>query len=351
MPNQGLLIGGAFADALNQALKSYQAEKRYQDERADKLKEQEIGNDIRLYTALTDDQKMGSQGGRDLFKRISERGQSPLGLLQNDALEAKPAIMDRGINTDTTSAAGLLASKTTKADPYALDAGFKTKEERAFDKALRLMAARKESGEQWSQKDISEASQRLQKDLDPDVSRAGNFGQISQKVIAAQALKRLALDANGNIQNLTAPQIEELSIGLAKLLGAGQVTDARVAGLVPKSAAGSAENLKSWLLNEPRGTNQQAFIQNIMETLEREESLAGEQMREIQRRRLGAHSGLKRMAPDQYSSILENYGLNADGQSLKKEGGLLQKETPKLDPKVRAQLLDAYRRANAPKSQ
>lgn len=161
----------------------------------------------------------------------------------------------------------------------------------------------------------------MQKDLEPDAARAGNFGQISNKLIQAQVLKRLATDSEGNILNLPAPQQEEMAMGLARMLSGSNVNaDARIKALVPKSVWGDVKKTASWLLNEPEGADQQKFTAYMLTTVDREEKLAGEQMKQIQVRRLGAHGQLKAKSPEAYQSILARYGISPEEAEA---GGLM----------------------------
>lgn len=156
----------------------------------------------------------------------------------------------------------------------------------------------------------------MKKDLDPDVSRAGNFGTISQKIIQGERLKALATDSQGRLLNLPAAQQEELALGFANMASSGGAqAESRVRALVPHSIVGDAQKIKQWLMNEPEGTNQQAFTQFMMGRVDAEEKLAQKQMAQIRAQRLPSHSKLKQRDPELYNSILQGYGMNADGSS------------------------------------
>lgn len=223
-------------------------------------------------------------------------------------------------------------------------------EDRASNLADRLggTADTKQSAE------IDKLSKAMQKDLDPDAARAGNFGQISNTYIQSQKMKRLATDAQGNIANLPKAQQEELALGMARMLGGGAGTDSTIKNLVPQSAVGNIESFKSWLLNQPEGANQQAFTKYMMGTIDREANLAQEQLNDIQSRRLGAHNRLKQIAPDQYNAILGNYGLDKPRQSLNtnatQQGLLPQQQAPIAHPQDSAAVEWAKSNPNDPRS-
>lgn len=152
---------------------------------------------------------------------------------------------------------------------------------------------------------VDKASQALSNDLDPDKSRAGNFGAISAKVQSADRLKTLI----GSFKegNLPKAQTEELALGLSSMLApGGGGSREQVAALVPKSAIGDASALASYLGNEPNGANQQEFVKMMEGTIERERQVSMDQLNKIRAGRLAGHDWLKKVAPEQYNQILRN---------------------------------------------
>lgn len=177
---------------------------------------------------------------------------------------------------------------------------------------------------------VSRLAGELQKDLDPDAARTGNFGQISNTFLQSQNLKRLATKSDGSIGNLTGAEQEELAIGLARLLSrSGVSSDSRINALVPKSFEGDLQGAKEWLLNEPTGRGQQEFTKRMLGTINREADLAQEQMADIQKRRLGRHQELKNKSLKTYQDILSKYGLDESGE---KPGLLKADSVPESDP-------------------
>lgn len=175
---------------------------------------------------------------------------------------------------------------------------------------MALMLAGKESKSGSHEEEVNDKlAKDLRTDLDADKGRAGNFGQISGKLIAAQRLEALAKDSKGNYINLTPQQMEELGTGLAALIGngSGAIADSRVKRLVPQSLWGDVMGVKQWVMNDPKGTDQQAFIKNMMDTVGRERITAQKQMNDIQTKRLPAHDLLKRRKPDLYNKIVQGY--------------------------------------------
>lgn len=156
---------------------------------------------------------------------------------------------------------------------------------------------------------VDKMTKAMKDDLDADKGRAGNFGQISAKVQSADRLKTLVSAFKDG--NLPGAQTEELALGLSSMLapGGGQ-SRAQVEALVPKSAIGDANKFKSWLFNEPNGAGQQAFVKMMSDTIERERDTANTQLNNIRASRLAAHDRLRKQAPDQYSAVLQSYGMD-----------------------------------------
>lgn len=162
---------------------------------------------------------------------------------------------------------------------------------------------------------LDKLRKNLKDDIDPDRNRAGNFGKISQRYLQAQNLNTLARESNGNILNL-APQFQaELAEGMANMITSGTgSSEARVKALVPQSMVGDTQKLKGWLFNEPLGANQQAFTKLMLESIDREANQAQKQMSDIMKRRLSAHSELKKTDPEGYQAILQSYGFDKLGE-------------------------------------
>lgn len=151
----------------------------------------------------------------------------------------------------------------------------------------------------------------LKQDLDPNAARGGNFAMNQKRVDQADRLMGLIKDSSGNISNLDSRQTEELAIGLNSMLsGSGQGSANQVAALVPSTVRGDANKLKEWLTNEPTGSDQQAFVQRMADTVQRERDIAANQVKNVQLARLAAHSGLQQKAPDLYANVIHGYGID-----------------------------------------
>jgi hypothetical protein len=151
----------------------------------------------------------------------------------------------------------------------------------------------------------------LKKDLDPDANRTGNFGAISQKVLAAQRMEVLINQFQGG--NLPPAQMEELALGLSNMIsGQGGRSRAQVEAFVPHTAIGSVNKLKTWIVNDPLGAGQQKFVKMMSDTVQREKEMANTQLNDIRIKRLPAHEQLKELRPELYANQVSEYGIDLD---------------------------------------
>lgn len=151
---------------------------------------------------------------------------------------------------------------------------------------------------------------QLKDDLDPNKARGGNLALNQKRVDNADRVQALLTQVHNNPDPR---QMEELAISTQALLSASGTPGAeQVKALIPKTAVGDVNKFKEWLLNDPTGTGQQAFVQRMADTVNREKGVASGQVQHAQRQRLSAYSKFKDADPDQYNSIVGAYGLGDD---------------------------------------
>lgn len=231
----------------------------------------------------------------DAFQKAKQFGLPPLeGVLPKNVNDPSFQSSLRSAQIKNLSAEEQLAQQNKQ-----IDQGQKQQEMNLKNKELQVQLGGK----------VDEASKALNNDLDPDKSRAGNFGAISAKVQGADRLKTLIGSFKDG--NLPAAQTEELALGLANMIapGNGGSRD-QVKALVPASALGDATKTASWLANQPMGANQQAFVKQMEHTVDREKGVAMDQLNQIRAGRLAAHSWLQQVAPDKFNAILQNKGMD-----------------------------------------
>lgn len=143
-------------------------------------------------------------------------------------------------------------------------------------------------------------------------ARSGAAGATQAKINAAEAAEKLIEQAKTQKGGLDSRQIEELAQSTARTLGGGTSASARVEALVPHTFWGKAQSLNEWLTNEPKGADQQAFVDRMADTISREKALAQQQKQSYQTEGLAARSGFRQRNPEQFNSILRQRGLDPD---------------------------------------
>ena len=112
-------------------------------------------------------------------------------------------------------------------------------------------------------------------------ARSG-MGIAENVVLRADRLKTLADQANEiRIKGgADSRQMEEFAIGLNSLLSGSNVSArSQVAALVPRTALGDMQKVTEWLTNKPTGLKQQAFVDRIVDTINRERAVASNQIK------------------------------------------------------------------------
>lgn len=156
--------------------------------------------------------------------------------------------------------------------------------------------------------------------LDPSKGRAGAFGVSKQKYDRAEALETLATAYKDG--NYDSRQIEELAIGLNALLsGSNAGAATQVSALVPKTAIGNFQKMREWLINEPQGANQQAFVQRMMGTVAREKATAADQIKRTQLQRSVRFQDLEKTSPQEFYNQLQAYGISPEEYRAWRKGG------------------------------
>lgn len=156
--------------------------------------------------------------------------------------------------------------------------------------------------------------------LDPSKQRSGAFGVSKQVFDRAERLQSLASAYSSN--NLDSRQMEELAIGLnAMLSGSNTGAQSQVTALVPKTAMGNIQKFKEWLVNDPQGTDQQAFVQRMLGSIDREKQTAADQIKRTQFQRTARYADLEKSSPDEFYNTLQSNGLDPEEYKQWKKNG------------------------------
>lgn len=166
-------------------------------------------------------------------------------------------------------------------------------------------------GDPTTDKRFPKMQSDFQKDLDPNINRAGEVGKNQARVNAANRVLALAVGPDGNAANLSSNQMPELAQSVASLISnAGSGAQAQIEHLLPHSIVGDVNKMAQWLTNEPRGAGQQAFVQQMIDTAKREQGTAAQAVRQAQGQRLSGHLQYLQMFPDAAKAQLQSYGFD-----------------------------------------
>ncbi len=138
-----------------------------------------------------------------------------------------------------------------------------------------------------------------------------DMGLHQRMVSSADRVLQLGEQAKHQKGGLDKRQIHELAIASAGLVGGGGTGAAQstIEALVPHSAQGSIASLEEWLTASPQGTNQQEFVNRMLETADREKHLAQEKLKSIKAGVLQMYGDLKNRDPERYENFVKtNFG-------------------------------------------
>ena len=120
---------------------------------------------------------------------------------------------------------------------------------------------------------------KLQKDTNPALASSRSDLGVNQRMISsADRVKQLGEQAKTQKGGLDPRQIHELAIATAGLVSGGGsgAAQSTVEALVPQTYGRNAAGIEEWLTSNPTGTDQQRFVDRMLETADRERHLANE---------------------------------------------------------------------------
>lgn len=231
---------------------------------------------------------------------------------------------------------------------------------------LKELAQNKELSKQSNKEKLADKlSMDFSHEIDPSRARTGEFGKTEARRNSAKRLQALFDRYPDN--NIPAIQTRELATGVGNLLSGGSGSAvSQIEELVPHSLLGDANKIASWVTGNPKGLEQQKFIESLHDTTKTEANLANEQIGKYIKQKIAPYDTLKNTDPDRYNKILnaalEDYGYNADslqnvGKPQAPQMGLIGQAGPgglinsanagagQVDPEMQALLAEKKRRA------
>jgi hypothetical protein len=265
-----------------------------------------------------------------------------MGGLQYAANPTMKAAFDTasGLDTADATAAEKEAARIAAADEKATNRDFLAGEHN-LDRQARIDSAGMAHEDRTTSREIalsqktdqrtSDRLSKMSKDLDPSAMVRGAFSISKQVIDRADRLRTLddyvQAYQNGNADSR---QIEELAIGMNSLLsGANTGAQQQVAALVPKTAIGNASKMYEFLSGNPKGTNQQAFVQRMMGTIENEKRTAQAQINKTRFSRIAQYKDVEAADPVGFNDVLRSWEINPDEYHSWKQGGYKQPDVAK----------------------
>lgn len=296
----GLLSG--LAEGIKSGVASYQDTKRYNDQ----LERQKKADDLQTQQAqlglIAQNAEVDPITGKVGLNHLGQQKQASE-LSNYDPNSAKNQFMHNTAEQFGAKnlPAGLIAPDYDKVLPT-------LEKSREFDLKTKELGLKRESDRTAkTEKENEKRIEALKNDLDPNKARGGNLAANQKQYDKSSHL--LGLIGAYNDKNLDSRETEELAIGLQSLLSQGNPAAEQVKALVPQSAVGDIKKFKEWLLNEPEGKDQQAFIERMEHSIQRQRDIYSDQIKGAQIARLSGHQKLKESDPQTYNNLLSSFGV------------------------------------------
>jgi hypothetical protein len=258
----------------------------------------------------------------------------------------KPIMRSLASKGDFDNMQKLIDSRETRnltGAKYSADLTLDTRKQTEEERHNKAMEARSREGNaialgeketQFHDKRFAEFS----KAIDPSGQVRGPLGVSKQVFDRAERLESLASALPDG--NLDSRQVEELAIGLnAMLSGSNTGAQRQVEALVPRSVWGNVKKLTEFLVNNPQGTQQQAFVKRMLGSIAREKQTAADQINRTQFARIAGYSDLEKADPVRFGEVLQSQGVDPETYKQWKSSGFksisaVQKPEGLSGPKV-----------------
>jgi hypothetical protein len=157
-------------------------------------------------------------------------------------------------------------------------------------------------------KQLDAMGQAFGKDMDA-MRSTGEFGKNQQRVNAGKRVLQL-VESGPDGYNINPSKMTEFSTAVASLIAAGgQPTETSIGHLTPDTVGGQMARFKEYWTNEPHGTNQQAFVKQMVDTANREIAQAAGTNDTARRQYLGKHAQYYKADKKQMYRQAQKYGI------------------------------------------
>lgn len=158
-----------------------------------------------------------------------------------------------------------------------------------------------------TQSKIPELVSKFDDALNPQKNQ--NTAKNQARVDNADRVLNLLEQSNTNPNVLQGPEAAQMVAQMLSSSG-NRVAQEQVEHLIPSSFKGDLEKKLSYILNEPRGTDQQAFFDSLKQTAIRERGVAADQVKRDVQAAIPTGETLRRFAPDQWANIMQARGFD-----------------------------------------
>ena len=227
----------------------------------------------------------------------SEESESARALLKEQGITVPKTVSAAFIEKQYPQFANILARREAAKERA------ESRKERAEERAF----AREQLLSDKDAKDFTKLSEKLTAEL---ASSRSAFGKGANIIRSAEAIETLVSQMNP--RDINTRQIQELARGLDAMLSQGAATISGTKKLVPESYSADFAKIAEYITSKPKGAGQEAFVKQMMETVEREKETAKRQMRQTQNKILSGYEHLKERYPERYKRMLQEFGADAE---------------------------------------
>lgn len=142
-------------------------------------------------------------------------------------------------------------------------------------------------------------------ELDPTKARGGEMAKVVNSITQYGKVKQLIEQS----PNPSSNQMYEMARAFDRAVSGGVATEGGTQHLIPKTALGSVSDFAQWLSNSPVGRNQQAFVKQLSDSIDRETGYGQKLLREWQGKKASRFSDLAKRDQGRFEAELQNWGL------------------------------------------
>lgn len=157
-------------------------------------------------------------------------------------------------------------------------------------------------------------------DLDPAKSVRNALGVGQLGIARAERIEGLVNQYKD--LNLDQRELKELAIGMNSLLQGSNISaQQQVKALTPKTVWGDANKLAEWLTNDPKGTQQQKFVQRMLNDVRREKQVTQNQVYDYLIKKVSKYNTIREKYPSDWEDIIRSQGINPERYDAWRKGG------------------------------